>query len=621
MSSEGADDQGMTGVSGTASEQGQTPHATAPHDPIPDATSRDTETAGGIGDEQGLRELSVGARAGEYVIARVLAGGAAPRYLARKAPVGVASTAAGEPAGEAVELIAGDAGAFDDARVIASRALRHAHLLAPRAAFAWGGRDYLALDACDAPDEAVAPLDATAALAAGVDLADALVYLHRSGVVHQRVSPDAVALCGGTAYLTGLQHAQTIHPADPDAVVLFARDANFLARTLGALAQGAHASANGPDASDPGAVALAAIVERAEANGYHSPAEVGLACAEALPTGAANAPRAGTATVPISTAVPDLLNIADNAPAPPRAGEAPQPTPTPATSTGGVPAATEQLRFVVGVAMSVGRVRDENQDAAATMLFEIRDDVHAGIVGSMPAGLFLVADGMGGEERGDLASRIASRTMVAEVARRLLIPVTEGPVQAARAALNDPQVMLPNLEEVLVESGRAANAEVRKLAKLLGKVTGSTLTAIAAIGARAAFVHIGDSRAHLLRAGQMTQLTEDHTLLARLEKMQHPLLQEPGFIVPRSYLYRSLGQDDQIDLDAGSLTLAPGDRLLLCSDGLWDEVDAGRIAGVLASAATPQDCADALVRTANDHGGNDNSSVVVVFVGQQGAIN
>ncbi|HEY7835325.1 MAG TPA: SpoIIE family protein phosphatase, partial [Ktedonobacterales bacterium] len=167
---------------------------------------------------------------------------------------------------------------------------------------------------------------------------------------------------------------------------------------------------------------------------------------------------------------------------------------------------------------------------------------------------------------------------------------------------------------------RAANAEVRALAALLGKTTGSTLTAIVAVGARAAFVHIGDSRAYLLRQGELSQLTEDHTLLARLEKMRHPLLQEPGFLVPRSYLYRSLGQEDAIDLDSGALTLAPGDRLLLCSDGLWDEVDGGRIAGLLAGAATAQEGADALVRAANDHGGNDNSSVVVVFVGEQSAI-
>lgn len=91
-------------------------------------------------------------------------------------------------------------------------------------------------------------------------------------------------------------------------------------------------------------------------------------------------------------------------------------------------------------------------------------------------------------------------------------------------------------------------------------------------------------------------------------------------MVPRSYLYRSMGQDDAIELDSGSLTLAPGDRLMLCSDGLWDEVDDTRIGGMLAGAMTAQACADALVRAANDHGGNDNSSVVVVFVGEQAAI-
>lgn len=587
MASDGVDEQGITTTPDTAGLEARAESAA----PAPQGISH---------------EFSAGARIGDYVIARTLASGAAPRYLAHKATSAMPATTSAmpdEPAAQPVELIAGDPGAFEGVRVITSRGLRHAHLLAPRAIISWDGRDYLVVDACEAQGEAVAPLDATTALTAGVDLADALVYLHRSGVAHQRVSPEAVAFCDGTAYLTGLQHAQPLHPADPDAVGLFARDANFLARTLGALAQGALAqgardAASEPDASDSQAAALAAIVERAESNEYRSPAEVGAACVAALPS---TAPDRAVMSVPTRPMAPATL---------------------PATSSemGATPSASAQLRFTVATAMSVGRVRSENQDAAATALFEVRDDVHAGLVATMPAGVFLVADGMGGEERGDLASRIAARTMLAEAARGLLLPVVEGPVQAARSGVNDPQVMLPNLEEILIHAGRAANSEVRKLAALLGKTTGSTLTAVAAVGGRAAFIHIGDSRAYLLHDGETKQLTEDHTLLARLQKTQHPLLQELGFSVPRSYLYRSLGQDDKIELDAGSFTLHAGDRLMLCSDGLWDEVSAERIATVLAGATTPQQCADALVAAANDHGGNDNSSVVVVFVGQQAAI-
>lgn len=589
MPGDDADEQGMTSASGATNQH--------------DAATADTVDTADATDSAGTPGLPAGARIGDYTIVRTLASGDAPRYLARKA------AAQDDAAGALVELLAGAPASFEEARVLFGRGLRHAHLLAPRAIVAWDGRDYLVVDACEGRDEAVALPDASAVLAAGVDLADALVYLHRSGVVHQRVSPDAVVFCGGVAYLTGLWHAQPIHPLDPDAPALFARDANFLARTLGALAEGASGAASGPDGSDPGAVALAALVERAEVNEFHSPSEVGAACAAALPT-------EPPATPPSVEPTEAALDAWDEPAAPPTLAPAEQP----AARVSAIPATGQQLRFLVATATSVGRVRSENQDAAATLLCEVHDDLHAGIVGSMPAGVFLIADGMGGEERGDLASRIAARTVVAEVARGLLAPALEEPVRAARAGVSDAQVLLPRLEEAVVQAGQAANAEVRKLAGLLGKTTGSTLTAIVVVGARAAFAHVGDSRAYLLRAGKLTQLTEDHTLLARLEKMQHPLLQEPGFMVPRSYLYRSLGQDDIIELDSGSLTLEPGDRLLLCSDGLWDEVDSAKIGGLLAGATTPQECAGALVRAANDHGGNDNSSVVVVFVGEQAAI-
>jgi protein phosphatase len=602
MPGDDANTQGFTGMPGAAD------HSSEP------VTGADAPGAP-------ARDLPVGARVGDYTITRVLSGGSPPHYLAVKAAAASAdldasaqaSAAHDAPLEQLVELLAGDPGAFEGARAIIRRNPHHAHLLAPRAIVAWDGRDYLVVDACEAPGEAVAPPDAITVLAAGADLAGALTYLHREGVAHQRVSPEAVVFCGGSAYLTGLWHAQPIHPSDRDAPALFARDANFLARTLGALAPGSSNAASGPDASDPGAAALAALVERAETSGFDTPAQVGEACAAALPPGASargadllGRPVAGVATMPIAS------RSAASAPIAP--GE------QPAASARSVAATGAQLRFTVATAASVGRVRAENQDAAGVLLFEVHDDPHAGIVGTMPAGLFLIADGMGGEERGDLASRIAARTMLADVARRLMIPALEEPAQAARAGVSDAEVMLPNLAETLIQAGRAANAEVRALAALLGKTTGSTLTAIVAVGARAAFVHIGDSRAYLLRQGELSQLTEDHTLLARLEKMRHPLLQEPGFLVPRSYLYRSLGQEDAIDLDSGALTLASGDRLLLCSDGLWDEVDGGRIAGLLAGAATAQEGADALVRAANDHGGNDNSSVVVVFVGEQSAI-
>ncbi|HEV7129203.1 MAG TPA: protein phosphatase 2C domain-containing protein [Ktedonobacterales bacterium] len=524
--------------------------------------------------------LAAGTPIGEYVVVRLLS--TAPdgaTYLARRAASGAAG-AGQAPAGNLpdvfVHLVAGRTGAHDEVRPIIARDLHHARLLVPRAIVAVGDTDYLVVEACEdettagAPGDAMRPLDATAVLSAGVGLADALAYLHRSGAAHLHVMPDAIRRCGERIFLAGVQTAQLVHPADPDAPRFYARDANFLARTLGALTELPGDAASVPD---PSAAAVAAIVERGAANEFTTPAEVGAICGAALPQ--------------LDLAIPEE-----------------QPA-----------AAVKGLSFTVATTMSVGRVRSENQDAAAAVLFEVRDDLHAGAVSSSPAGLFLVADGMGGEARGDLASRIAARVMVTEVTRELLLPVIHTPVRSAQVGTNNAEAVLPNLAVALRQAVLKTNSEVRKLAAVLGKTSGTTLTAIVAVGTRAAFAHVGDSRAYLLRAGKVSQITEDHTLLARLQSIGHPILDDPNIIVPRSFLYRSLGSDDNLDVDAGEFGLEPGDRLLICSDGLWDEVDPALLESALATATTPQQCGEILVQAANEAGGQDNSTVVAIFVG------
>jgi protein phosphatase len=139
------------------------------------------------------------------------------------------------------------------------------------------------------------------------------------------------------------------------------------------------------------------------------------------------------------------------------------------------------------------------------------------------------------------------------------------------------------------------------------------MTALAIYGARAAVAHVGDSRAYVLRGDRMVQLTDDHSVLARLQAMDHPLLSDPEIFVPRSMLYRSLGQEDDNGPDTLDFTLAPGDRFLLCSDGLWDDLDPQVIARALAEATEPLDCCETLIAHANAAGGADNSTAVVVF--------
>jgi serine/threonine protein phosphatase PrpC len=263
-------------------------------------------------------------------------------------------------------------------------------------------------------------------------------------------------------------------------------------------------------------------------------------------------------------------------------------------------------------------VRTENQDAAGLAVFDVLDDVSATQVGPLPVAVFLVADGMGGEERGELASRIAARTVISEIVPQLLTPAAQRAVDAALVGQSSADAVLPSVTESLRHAAEAASELVRQLTLTLGKATGTTLTAVALTGTRAALVHVGDSRAYLLRAGQLTQLSEDHTLLARLQAMNHPLLQDPAFAIPRNYLYRSLGQEEPFDLDMSEFSVSPGDRILLCSDGLWDEVTGEALQVILSSGSTAQECAQALVAAADAAGGNDNSTAVVAFVDRLG---
>ena len=271
-----------------------------------------------------------------------------------------------------------------------------------------------------------------------------------------------------------------------------------------------------------------------------------------------------------------------------------------------------RLRLISGAASSVGRVRSENQDAWAATLFDIRDDAAA----DAPLGVFLVADGMGGEAHGEIASRLVARIVTAEMARHFLEPQAAWPAIAIFTDAVDDASAAPQipLAQALEQAVKEANRRTRAFSAKLNATTGSTVTALAVSGARAALAHLGDSRAYLLRDGQLLQLTEDHSLIARLEAMQHPLLDDPSFMVPRSVLYRSIGQEDDTAPDMMQFVLAPGDRIAMCSDGLWDEVSSERIGQTLGDATDPISCATELVAIANASGGHDNSTAVVVFV-------
>jgi protein phosphatase len=143
---------------------------------------------------------------------------------------------------------------------------------------------------------------------------------------------------------------------------------------------------------------------------------------------------------------------------------------------------------------------------------------------------------------------------------------------------------------------------------------GCTLTAALVCGLQAIVVNVGDSRTYLMRQGQLSQVTRDHSVVARLVEQGYISKDEIYTHNQKSVIYRSLGDRPDLEIDSYRLDLLSGDRLLLCSDGLWEMVRDPLIEEVLLERYDPQQACDRLVEMANLSGGEDNISVVVINI-------
>ena len=234
-------------------------------------------------------------------------------------------------------------------------------------------------------------------------------------------------------------------------------------------------------------------------------------------------------------------------------------------------------RLAWGSATDVGRVRKNNQDTLYTS-----------------DALFAVADGMGGHRGGEVASDVA----IESLRKQFTEPSTDALVRAVQLA-NDQVV------------GRAnADPDLEGM--------GTTLCAVAVVqveGAdRLAIVNVGDSRVYLLKGELIQQVTDDHSLVATLERQGRLTSAEAAVHPQRNILTRALGIDARVMVDSWEVLPVSGDRYVLCSDGLFNEVDNARIASTLRRLADPTDAARELVRLANEGGGHDNITVVIVDV-------
>lgn len=273
----------------------------------------------------------------------------------------------------------------------------------------------------------------------------------------------------------------------------------------------------------------------------------------------------------------------------------------------------EQNAFPNGVHLvavsdsDAGDVRRSDPNEDSTLILQLQR-IHESI--SVPMGVYIVADGMGGHDNGQLASRVAINIIAERMVRELL--------NAPLALEKSGQTVQPADEEALVallqgtiEDANAAICAVNQREKT---DMGSTITGFMIVGEHAYILNVGDSRTYMVRGGQIYQLTNDHSLVGQL--VAGGLIQPDDVYThpQRNQIFRSLGDKLNVQVDIFKQQLLPGDILLSCCDGLWEMVRNPQIESILNTANGPQAACTQLIETANTNGGEDNISVVAVYV-------
>jgi protein phosphatase len=242
------------------------------------------------------------------------------------------------------------------------------------------------------------------------------------------------------------------------------------------------------------------------------------------------------------------------------------------------------IRRVFGLT-DVGRRRESNQDQ---------------LLVDESAGVFAVADGMGGHAAGEVASQIAIEALADAMGGR-----------AWKAQAASREEIVSKLKGAFEEGNRRICESVISRGEWRGM--GTTIVALVASGDRALIGHVGDSRAYLLRDGKLQRLTDDHSwvseqvrlgLLTDEEAHKHPM---------RNIITRALGNREELEVDVTEESLREGDIFMLCSDGLSSMLSDDEILGTLAEhLQDPEAACRALVEQANDRGGDDNITVVIL---------
>jgi protein phosphatase len=264
----------------------------------------------------------------------------------------------------------------------------------------------------------------------------------------------------------------------------------------------------------------------------------------------------------------------------------------PASSQVSGAARTRHLR--VGSATDIGRVRNHNEDVLLTFTAD-----HHGDTARDTLGLFILADGMGGHQAGEVASSLAARTVAREVLERVFVPYL---IHGRPDAVQTP----------LVEALTEAVNEASRMVYNAVPGGGTTLTCALLVNDRVILAHVGDSRAYLLHEGGLRRITKDHSYVDKLVELGQLTEEEAAAHPQKNVLYRAVGQEGALEIDTYLETIAARNRLLLCSDGLWSMINEDEIGRILAGADSPQAACDDLIAAANAVGGRDNITAIVI---------
>ncbi len=251
-----------------------------------------------------------------------------------------------------------------------------------------------------------------------------------------------------------------------------------------------------------------------------------------------------------------------------------------------------ESKISVAVRCHMGAIRDRNEDSCLVYTSET-----GGHFTMMPFGLYIVADGMGGHTNGHIASKTASRMMARNVVNKIYMPL-----------LADKPNLTP-IQEVMADAVRMANTAVYELDE---SDSGTTLTTALVLGRRLHVAHVGDSRIYLMTDGELEAITEDHSLVHRLQEVGQLTDEEAAIFQYRHVLLRALGQTEEVDADTFMRLLPRQGKLLLCSDGLCGLVPDEAIETILQQEIPVSETADQLLQAALDAGGYDNITAIVV---------